>query len=352
MSIKDKIARGIISIVQKDINRFRTFSKSGKNLYDITASDDGYYLQETDGVLKASTGYIASDCIKVDAGITYTISSVRKFVFYDIDKVYVSGLNQTQAAYTFTALSDGYIRFSYWGSIAPNQQMEVGGAATTYQPFGYVSYNTEVYGKTILDLGDSIADGANSGGVGYADIVALKNNMTVYNYAVSGATIGDYTATEPTRSCIQNQLSDFITDHEGVVPDYVLVEGYANDINLITLGTKTSGYTDAWDASTFCGGLESIFNNLKTIFPSSKVLFIAVHNMSSRDATIQKSFHDTSVGICKKWSVPVVDLYEEGGLNTNISIMETTYTDTGTHPTLEGYELFYVPMIEAKMKSL
>ncbi|MBT2696337.1 BppU family phage baseplate upper protein [Bacillus sp. ISL-40] len=342
------------------------YFKSGKNLFNKAIVYTGF-LNSNGTINTDGTTYYTSDFIPIKANQSYIGKMLRKLAIYDSSKNVIQFIdNNPSSDYTFTPTADGFIRISFSNSYLDSMQIEKGSTLTTYEAFYYdVIYpnsnstsnpvdtaNNPLYGEILLNIGDSIARGAYNGDVGYADLIATNNSMNVYNYAISGATIGDYTATDPTRSCVQKQISDFIAQHPTVIPEYILLEGYANDINLLPLGSKTSGYTDTWDKTTFCGGLETILNTLKTTFMASKLIFVCVHNMSSRDATTQKTFHDAAVDICKKWSVPVVDLYSEGGLNTWITNMKTTYTDTGTHPTGEAYNLFYVPPIEAKMKSL
>lgn len=60
--------------------------------------------------------------------------------------------------------------------------------------------------------------------------------------------------------------------------------------------------------------------------------------------------------ICNKWSIPYVDLFNEGNLNfhvtsqrQNYSITNVTPTGDGTHPNLAGYQII-TPKIENWMK--
>ncbi|MDF2571617.1 MAG: hypothetical protein K0R55_3221 [Sporomusa sp.] len=324
----------------------------GKNMINTSLDVFGYL--DSDGTVESSAIYKTTTFIPVKNGQSYTVQpGLRKLLGYDTVLKAISStfIDQILLTYTFTATWDGFVRITYY--YTNNEQMEVGSSATAYEPFTLKvpPIASPLYGKTILNLGDSIAWGANNGGVGYADIIATNNGMTIYDYSLGGATIANVN-NESVSGCIQTKLANFMSDHPGVIPDYILLEGGTNDILYSTLGAMTSGYADSWDLTTFCGGLESILKIIKDNFPTSKVVFVAVHNMSSRPADTQKTFHDTTVQILNKWSVSLVDLYREGSLNTWIDIMKTTYTDTGTHPNGTAYNLFYVPMITAKMKTL
>lgn len=323
----------------------------GKNLFNIKEAIDGFYLQETSGNLIANASFVTSGFISVKAGTTYTISSSRKFVRYDMNKVYVSGINQTQAAYTFTAQSDGYIRFSYSKDLASDVQMEVGSSVTTFEPYGFrmpdlvVDENDVLNGKSLYSFGDSIMFGAGNGGVGLRDLIAQKYGMTGNDYAISGASIAYYSD----RSHIVKQIQDAIA--AGITPDYIIMNGGINDVTFNVLGDVAADYNYMANGfASFSAGLEYCFGLLKTTFPTVPLIYIWVHHMPSRKQPEQLAHHDRALEICEKWSVPVVDMYKDGGMNTMLTSHLQNYTfypteNSGTHPNGAGYELFYVPPV-------
>ncbi|MDE6076021.1 MAG: SGNH/GDSL hydrolase family protein, partial [Clostridia bacterium] len=95
-------------------------------------------------------------------------------------------------------------------------------------------------------------------------------------------------------------------------------------------------------------------------FPKAKLLFFRPHNMGRRDDFLQRQYGERAIALCKKWGVPFVDLYSESGMNTFIPEQRDLFTfdsyDWGrgdcTHPNALGYELKYMPLIEAKLKTL
>lgn len=83
--------------------------------------------------------------------------------------------------------------------------------------------------------------------------------------------------------------------------------------------------------------------------------------MSSRDYALSKQLWNACVEVCKKWGVPVANVYEEGQYNTHIASMNALYakesstTDTGydrTHPNEDGYRKWYCPLIVSKMQEI
>ena len=196
-----------------------------------------------------------------------------------------------------------------------------------------------LYGKTILDFGDSIAYGNDTAGVGYADMIAERNGMTVHSYAVGGHKLSQILA----------QLQSATEE----TADYVLLEGGYNDANpsaLTPVGTLSSGYTATLDTSTFYGALETLLKTAQTKYPSAKTVYVIVHRTRR---TQWPDYAEAIKAACDKWSVPVVNLMEQGGLNSNIDAMLNAYTDSvGVHPNEAGYLKWYVPPIEAKLREL
>jgi hypothetical protein len=123
------------------------------------------------------------------------------------------------------------------------------------------------------------------------------------------------------------------------------------------LGKISEGFSASLDLDTFCGGMEYCCKTLLTYFNDKKIIFVRVHNMSSRNKTLQKVYGNKAIKICKKWRIPYVDIYSEGELDTNNPTQRLTYTvykpelgtGDGTHPNKAGYEKFYVPMILNKI---
>ena len=125
-------------------------------------------------------------------------------------------------------------------------------------------------GKIIAVNGDSICAGAGNNGVGYADIIADNEGMTIQNIAVGGATIATGTGQA---HIISTSISDMRSD-----ADYVILEGGVNDPDFgVSLGTLTSGYTATLTTSTFAGGFEQMLKSALARFPGKKIGYVFVH---------------------------------------------------------------------------
>ncbi len=199
-------------------------------------------------------------------------------------------------------------------------------------------------GKMLLNLGDSIAASDL-----YSGFISTKYSMPLFNFASGGATIAPRAGYD---NEVIKQVNDAIV--QGITPDYVLFNGGTNDANVLDLsltGTITDDYDDVLDLNTFCGAFENLVKTMVNNWHYAKIIYIRAHNMDSRDDR-QRVYGELALEICKKWSIPYVDIYSEGRLNSKISVMKTNYAPDGTHPNHEGIAKFYVPLIESKMNEV
>lgn len=164
------------------------------------------------------------------------------------------------------------------------------------------------------------------------------------------------------RNSIPERVQYFDTDC-----DYIIMEGGINDVlGGLYLGEVTEGFTSELNTHTVLGGTEQMCRNLLARFADKKLGFILIHKVlqlpftppPNADGT-QKLYFDKIKEVLNKYSIPVLDLYNKSGLNTGMdSFLKYTLATSanpngdGVHPTEEGYRKFYVPKIEAWLKSL
>ena len=211
--------------------------------------------------------------------------------------------------------------------------------------------------KTLLFTGDSICAATTEGYKGWVTLMSENNpNTNFYNYGHDGWTIAKAEDEWSNRS-IQNVLETMLNEHPEA--DYIVFEGGVNDYygssHGITLGEISSGYNpNNFDRTTFSGGMEYIINYLYTNFPGKKIAYIVTHQCYISGLY---QFMDRAKEICKKWSVPIIDLWSEGNLNFNIGYMRNNYSKIdsshpsgdGLHPNLAGYQII-TPKIENALK--
>ena len=221
--------------------------------------------------------------------------------------------------------------------------------------------------RSVAVFGDSIAFGSGNFGFGVGEYLNKHFGWKVHKYAVGGARVGFMRG----KSWLVDQVRYAVRD--GLTPDYVLFNGFTNDCNVaegatdpdVPLGEITQGY-EGFDIfalkeiSDFSRCFEEVVHAFLKYFPKSKILFFRPHNMGRRDDRLQKLYGERALEICRKWGVPYVDLYSESGMNTFIPEHRDLYTFDSygwgkgdcTHPNALGYELKYMPLIEAKLKQL
>lgn len=211
--------------------------------------------------------------------------------------------------------------------------------------------------KTLLFVGDSICAASTNGVKGWPTIIS-ENNPTanVYNYGQDGATIAD------NGENTNNVLTKIQTMHsEHPTADYIIIQGGINDYwsNNIDLGSfeSNSNFNDSpsYDTTTFSGALEWVFNYCLNNFAGKKVAFIVTQKINSGSNNFYQ-YMNRAKEICKKWSIPYLDLFEEGDLNYFVSYQKQNYsltnvvpTGDGTHPNLAGYQII-TPKIEKWLK--
>ena len=195
--------------------------------------------------------------------------------------------------------------------------------------------------KVLYGFGDSLVEG-HCIGVGMLDALAKKYDLAYHKYAKNGAAIIPRDMTEDAAGD-DGRVPDVAAQIElasGRVPDFICFDG-------------------EYDRSTFYGAFERICFLLRRKYADSRIFYVSVHKMPTRSRNVQEILHGAAREVCEKWSIPCVDVYRCGQLNTCVDEMRRKYsydraeylTDgNGTHLNAEGYEKWYLPMIEDAMK--
>ncbi|EPK9979341.1 SGNH/GDSL hydrolase family protein [Acinetobacter baumannii] len=194
-----------------------------------------------------------------------------------------------------------------------------------------------LYGKKIVAIGDSMVQGhslSDASNQTWLAKLAIRNNMTRVNYGING-------------TYLSNKLYG---SYEGAVIRYTAMDNDA-DYVLVFAGTNDArnsgvpmGTDDSTDNTTFKGALNVLCNGLITKYPNKKIGFITPY---LRDANYP-AYIDAIKTICKKYSIPVFDNSERGGVcwtNTaqlNAITLNDTYhlNETGMEFVSYKYEDF------------
>lgn len=352
-----------------------------------------YGLTTTSGYLHGNLHYDSPDycyypAIAIKANHTYTVYPRVRFVcLYDTNAEYIgeapiSGASAAREQ-SFTAEQDGFAIITVYAADYTNNLAKVFDTTTDTNEYpvdgrpvaetlipndtvrdyiaNYIINQTDlIKGLKIYNFGDSIAVGGGNNNIGYAQLIASLYNATCNEYAVNGATMSKITG--QSMSCILNQIDNAAE----ALPDIILLEGGANDYTQYRVMGDVTGETvfdDAeFDITTYIGALEAALYKLQTKYSGVPIIWVFTHRENTRtektDGTVTVNFttmHDRSLEVCKKWAIPVVDLYNEGGLNTNWAAYRSAFTNNndGTHPNEAGYKRFYIrPIVETIKKVL
>lgn len=341
---------------------------TSKNVFDVGNVYNGF-LNSNNGVLQSSDAYITSQFIDVSEftkGVAIN-TRYRKFLAFDKDQKAITDTYidaWTESGVIPLNENWGYIRVSF-SSTATNIQIEDNTEITDFEKFGYVlnsdtmneilskvANDSKFSGLVGMSFGDSIMYGAGGNGNGILDILAEKYGVVSNDYSVSGASMQYVSSRNHIVAQIQNALT------KGITPNFILLDGLSNDIISSTLGELTDSFdyeTKGYD--TFTDGMEYAIGLLKGAFPSVPIIYVIPHSTPAREYETELQFGERAREICKKWSVPVADVYRCGNVNTRLQNQLELYsyypTETsGTHPNRNGYDYGYIPLIEEILNRL
>ena len=221
---------------------------------------------------------------------------------------------------------------------------------------------SDLKGKTLYGFGDSLVYGHYMG-IGMLDYVAEKNQMVYTKYAVNGGTIIPAIASHLPDAILVPDVAAQIESASSTVPDFICFDGLTNDAYDLVLnrflGKISASWNDEFDTGTFIGAFEHICCRLRDKYQDSQIFYICPHRMASRGERPQEVLQYWARTICQKWSIPYIDIYRRGGINTCLPKMRSDYSynlqgedsgGNGTHLNAKGYELWYAPVIEAELK--
>ena len=199
----------------------------------------------------------------------------------------------------------------------------------------------ELKGKKINFLGDSITEG-----VGATDPEAMYVNIVKHdaelaearNYGISGTRIARQSNDEGSAYCDRYKKMDDDAD-------VVVVFGGTNDFGHgdAPLGTMADRTPD-----TFYGALHTLYSGLTEKYPRSAIAVVTpLHRVGEdnprgdgskpEDGALLKTYVEIIREVAEYYSLPVLDLYKESGLQPNVPIIRKMYIPDGLHPNDEGH---------------
>lgn len=196
----------------------------------------------------------------------------------------------------------------------------------------------ELKGKKINFLGDSITEGVGASEYAhcYVEQFAAATGAVCRNYGISGTRIA--------KRRVPYEIPEFDRYYASRVPemdpdaDVVVVFGGTNDYGH---GDAPLGEMSDRTVWTYYGALHVLFTALIEKYPTAQIVILTpLHREDEEKRTpILKPFVDATRQVAEYYSLPVLDLWANYGIQPRIPVMKNMYVPDGLHPNDAGHAI-------------
>ena len=196
----------------------------------------------------------------------------------------------------------------------------------------------ELKGKKINFLGDSITEGVGASEYAhcYVEQFAAATGAVCRNYGISGTRIA--------KRRVPYENPEFDRYYASRVPemdpdaDVVVVFGGTNDYGH---GDAPLGEMNDRTVWTYYGALHVLFTALIEKYPTAQIVVLTpLHREDEEKRTpILKPFVDATRQVAEYYSLPVLDLWANYGIQPRIPVMKNMYVPDGLHPNDAGHAI-------------
>ena len=204
----------------------------------------------------------------------------------------------------------------------------------------------ELKGTAINFLGDSITEGSGTSEPGkrFTDILSSEYEIISFNYGIGGTRI----ARQATPSSEARFDLDFCSRVDELEPssDAVVVFGGTNDFGH---GDAPIGTPDDRTVDTFYGAMHVLCTKLIEKFPGKLIVFITPLHRLNEDSKngdnkpypIGNLYDYVKIirEVTEIYSIPVLDLFKESGMQPKIPVIKEMFMPDGLHPNDEGHKI-------------
>lgn len=204
----------------------------------------------------------------------------------------------------------------------------------------------ELKGKKIAFLGDSITEGCGTSDVSCAfwNVLARRTGCLSFGYGIAGTRIA------PNRYPSSEARFDawYASRVDGMIEDadIVVVFGGTNDYGH---GDAAMGTPADRDENSFFGSMHVLCRKLLERYPDSTIVFMTpLHRLGDTDCTYNENgirrqtdlegYVNAIQAVCGYYSIPVLDLFRNSGLQPEIPWQQERYMPDGLHPNDAGHE--------------
>ena len=196
----------------------------------------------------------------------------------------------------------------------------------------------ELKGKKINFLGDSITEGVGASEYArcYLEQFAAATGAICRNYGISGTRIA--------KRRIPYDIPEFDRYYASRVPemdpdaDIVVVFGGTNDYGH---GDAPLGEMQDRTVWTYYGALHVLFTSLIEKYPAAQIVVLTpLHRDDEEKRTpTLKPFVDATRQVAEFYSLPVLDLWANYGIQPRVPVMKEMYVPDGLHPNDAGHAI-------------
>ena len=326
---------------------FKSIDIEKKLLPENIIFEGGKYIDYSTGVeTPISTVDVGStDFLPISEDIEYyytgrEFQDVTAWAFYDKQKKWISSKKTSQDQNNLYAqikvdnipTNAAFIRFSYyfrdWSDVAYVS------ARSKAKPLPFVGIKWAL-------IGDSLTEYNLRAKKHYFDYISEKTGISIFNYGVSGS---GYMARQSEDKAFYQRIPLI---EENI--DLYTIFGSGNDTRETPLGNITDTGTES-----VCGCINTTIDAIYQRNPIAKIGIITPTPWKDRtpsdDGNILMQYTDLLAQICKRRSIPCLNLYYESLLNPNSEeVRALAYSrdgDTGVHPDEVGQKLFAPQILE------
>ncbi|MCR4706143.1 MAG: SGNH/GDSL hydrolase family protein [Lachnospiraceae bacterium] len=191
--------------------------------------------------------------------------------------------------------------------------------------------------KKITFIGDSITAG-NGGTItpdgtkrGYPDYIAQYTDATIVNLGIGGAQVsGD------SSKAIVNRYEQIPEDSD-IIVFFAGINDFLNEN--VSCGSESHD-----DEGTFYGDTKTCFEGISERYPDADVYVVTTYHNRLEDYTAysgknMKQFMTALTELARDYGFHIIDLYEEGFLNTNHILVRNAFFTDDIHPDDLGAEV-------------
>lgn len=324
------------------------------NLLNEDESESGIISALT-GVIVGNVDYMASGFMPVEVGIKYKCNKVTfDCAYFDKNKRYT----RSAVGYDNTNLpqeDDAYIRITYHardvGSIMFAKEECL---PTEYKPYGQhydVKFTKEedakslsnqlkpyilssilsskLMGKKWCFIGDSISDtkdGRSRTTKFYSEFIQDETGVELYNWNGNGT---GYVKAFGRQNGIIDRLDDIPADTDIIT----ILSGTNDNIAIGQLGDT--------GRDTFYGAVDTVISGIINRFPTASFGVMTILPKGTNEDRLNNYVRrqcNAIIDVCKKYGVPVLNLYDEIGFFPQNETFATNFMPDKLHPNYNGHE--------------